>query len=136
MDDFQELEPPEIFITNNGLTAGWVVRVAGLDRSLMLNNISLIQDSLVVATPVGSSRGSGKNMYYHTTALFANGQMAWDAASKYYRDHGEVYPYAIVIDTSNLYPKFVYMGGATIDATKKDATENNWGCESQTMVFT
>lgn len=136
MAALQELEQPVMYINDNGRIAGWVVRVAGLDRSLMLNDISLIQDGLVVATPVGSSRGSGKNMYYHTTALFANGQIAWDAASEYYNDHGEVYPYAIVIDTSALYPTFVHLIDATIDAIKKAATKNNRGCESQTMVFT
>lgn len=133
MDDFQELEQPDMYINDNGRIAGWVVRVDGLDRSLMLNNDGKIQSGLSQSIPTGNSNPFAQ---YHTTALFPNGQIAWDAASKYYRDHGMVYPYAIVIDTRKLYPEFVYRNGTTIDTIKKVAEENNWDCESQKMKFT
>lgn len=93
-DDFYQLEAPCVYYNANGVSFGVVVRAAGLNRTLFLNDINKIQDGLMVQTPSPNHN----HRFYLTTALFKTTDGAFFAAEKYYRSHGQEYDYEMSTD--------------------------------------
>ena len=89
LDSFQQLEAPARYYNDNGVSFGYVVRVQSLDRSLFLNDISKIQDALMVQTPMAPN----SRTFYMTTALFASEHHAYECAEAFYEKHGWEYDY-------------------------------------------
>ena len=98
IDSFKQLEAPEQYYNNIGVSFGYVVRVRGLDRSAYLNDIGKIQNDLILQTPMATTpAGGSNNLFYMTTALFKSEHLAYTAAERFYKKHGWEYDYELIV---------------------------------------